>query len=213
MQRMRLGIAVVFFAAILTAPDSAGAGIIDFIHEMSGPTMIGVPIGCDFAIDSNVHQCRISEKHLSGDYDFRKSETRRLWLSIGGGVYTSWGNNSTMRKFEKGKIWLFAYEPMVHLRSYQTPGTRTVAIEHGVLGLSYFLLKGTDFKRFDNVGLKLIPVEVRYKQFSVGYTMRIFPNGFTAEQFGVPPGTANQHDGREVVNGVTVGIRWGKRNY
>ena len=204
---LRRGLAGIVFAIMLAAPRAASAGIIDFIWEMSGPQLWGFPVECDLDLrsreyaSSQDYECRIAEWHVSGERRFRTAEQRRIWLAIGGGFYTTFGKDSTMRPFEKFKVGVVNYEPMVHLRSFQTPGTGTFAFEHGVIGMSHFLIVGKGFKRFDNVGLKFMPLQVRYKRVALGYTMRVFPKGFTAAQFGANPATTT-HVGREVVNGL-----------
>lgn len=206
MQRMRLRIAVVFFAAIVTAPDSAGAGIIDFIHEMSGPQMVGFPVDCEFDIHFQRHECRLVDViHLSGDRDFRIE--RRLWLALTGAAYFSTPKDADLRQFKVGRVRMLAYEPMLNVRSFKSSGG-SVVLEHGVIGLSYFFLMGSDFKRFDNLGVKLIPIAFTYKRATFAYTFRVFPNGFTSEQFGVTPPQPTLRRESEVVNGLTFGFRF-----
>ena len=205
MPRVRLGVAGIVFAAALAAPGSARAGIIDFIWEMSGPQMAGVPIECDIDVRTGEHECRLAEVHLSGEETFRRGQGR-LWLVAGGGVYVATGKDSEMREFEFGKAQLFAVEPTLNFRSYEGPN-RTVALEHGA-GLSTFILHGKDFDTFGKLGIKTVPVLFRYKKFTIAYTLRLFPDGFTSQDFGVPTGAPNTHPGREVVHGFTIGVRW-----
>lgn len=212
MPRVSISIAGIIFAAMLAAPGSAAAGIIDFIYEMSGPQMWGIPIQCDVDLRSlpaksadgtpRNYQCRFIEKHLGGERLFRTAEDRWLWVSIGGGVYTSTTKDSRPNIFDAWKIGMVAYEPMLHIRSVQSPGsTRSrFAIEHGAIGFSHMLFVGKGFEPFDNIGIKFMPLQVRYRRVSVGYTMRVFPKGFTSPQFGGPPSRSTQ--GAEVVNGI-----------
>ncbi|MEO5739518.1 MAG: hypothetical protein ABIS29_02870 [Vicinamibacterales bacterium] len=201
MPRLRLGMAAFVLASVLAIPRSADAGIIDFIWEMSGPMMVGGGIACDIELQSGNNECRLVGARVSGDLSAR-GERRPLWLTLEGAVYFSTGKDSEMRPFKFGHAQLFAYEPTLNLRSVSHGD---LAIHHGVIGLSYFLLTGKDFKRFDNVGLKLVPIAVTYKRFTVAYNLRVFPNGFTSQQFGVDPRTPTLHQGREVVNGFTIG--------
>jgi hypothetical protein len=209
MPRVTRGLAGFVFAVMLLCPRAASAGIIDFIYELSGSQMIGVPIHCFVDLsaaagsDTQDFQCKISEIHLSGDRGLRDRATPRFRLEIGGGVYISTSKDSEMREFDWGKVQLFAYEPMLHFRSFERGST---TITHGVMGLSYFFITGSDFSRFDNVGMKFAPVEFRRGRFSIAYTFRVFPNPFTAEQFGAPP-PATPETGTEVVHGFTVGWR------
>ena len=213
MPRVRIGIAPIVVAITLTVPGSAAAGIIDFIYEMSGPQMWGIPIQCDLDLRSRPakneqdgtprnYQCRFIEKHLGGERLFRTAQDRWLWVSIGGGVYTSTTKDSRPLRFDAWKIGMIAYEPMLHVRSFQSAGsTRTrFAVEHGAIGFSHMLFVGKGFDPFDNIGMKFMPLQVRYKRLSVGYTMRVFPRGYTSPQFGGPPTRSTQ--GAEVVNGI-----------
>lgn len=207
MTRTRLCTAGIVFAALLASPGSASAGIIDFIWEMSGPQMAGVPITCDIDVRTGEYQCRALELHIKGDRNFRRG-MGRLWIAAGGGVYISTGKNTTMREFGFGSVQLVAVEPTLHLRSYESAG-RAVAVEHGLAGLSYFVLHGDGFETFDKLGVKTIPIEVRIKRFTAAYTFRLFPEGFTSAEFGVPAGSPNTHTGREIVHGFILGWRWG----
>jgi hypothetical protein len=211
MSRMSVRLAGVVFAVVLAAPWTASAGIIDFIWEMSGPQMGGLPIECDVDFrpregeQSPGYECRIGEIHVAGERNFRHSELRRLWLSTGGAVYTSTPKDSAI-PFRGLKVGMVGYEPMVHFRSLQTR-SKKFAIEHGVVGLSHLLIVGKGFKPFDNIGVKFMPLEVRYRWFALAYTMRVFPNGFTAAQFGGPTSTTTDRRS-EIVNGFTATILW-----
>jgi hypothetical protein len=77
-------------------------------------------------------------------------------------------------------------------------------------GWSRFFVYGTDFPRFQNDGIKLVPFAYQQKWFSFVYNLRIFPDAFTAAQFGAPPSTTVTHQGREFVQGITVRILWGE---
>lgn len=199
-------VAIVLFAS-LAVPGAANAGIIDFIWEMSGPQMIGFLTNCEFDLHEDRHECRVLDVHLSGDRQFR--EQRRLWLTLTGGAYFSTGRDSdtNTNEFELGSVKMLAYEPTLDVRSYQS---RNLKFDHGVIGLSYFYLIGSKFKKYDNIGLKLVPIAVTIGPVNVAYNFRIFPNGFTSEQFGGP--TEPVADRRsELVHGFSVGYFFGRR--
>lgn len=202
MPRASMGLAGFLLAAVLAFPHSAGAGVIEFILEMSGPQMIGAGIACDFEIQSGNNECRLAGARVSGELSGRGTRGR-VWLTLEGAVYLSTGKDSEMRPFRVGRAQMFSYEPTLNLRSIDK---NNIAIHHGVVGLSYVFLTGSDFKRFDNVGMKLVPIAFTFgNHFTVAYNLRVFPNGFTSVQFGAEPGTATPHRGREVVNGLTIG--------
>ena len=206
MSRVRLAPVVIVFVTSLALPSVVKAGIIDFIWEMNGPQMIGFLTNCEFDLHDDRHECRLVDKiHLSGDRQFR--EQRRLWLTLTGGVYFSTGKDSDTNEFEFGNVQMLAYEPTLDLRSLQS---RDWKIDHGVMGVSYFYLIGSNFKNYDNIGLKLVPIAVTYKRFNIAYNFRIFPNGFTSEQFGgEPESVADKRS--ELVHGISFGYVFGRR--
>ena len=202
MPRVRMAMAGFVLAAVFGLPQSASASIIDFIWEMSGPQMIGFNAQCEFDVHNQRYECFALDAHIAGERNVRSE--RRLWLTLTGGVYFATGKDSEMRPFSFGKVQMFSYEPTLDVRSFSRGN---VKIDHGVIGLSYFFLTGSDFKNFDNVGMKLVPISVTINRLTISYTVRIFPNGFTTEQFGGDP-AATTHEGREVVTGLAIGYRW-----
>jgi hypothetical protein len=216
MRRLRLIAAGFVLAIVLVTPPAASAGgmgdLVDIIIGLTGPQMIGVPIACQVNIQSKETACYIAGSRIaSRDRRLADEEfwiARRLWVSLGGGAYISTGKNSDMREFEFGRVRMLTLEPTFNVRSVENTDS-TFAIEHGA-GLSYFFLFGSGFKRFDNVGLKTTPVALTWrnifetqKDFGVAYNLRIFPDPFTAQQFGADPAT-NTHRGREIVHGFTI---------
>ena len=61
-----------------------------------------------------------------------------------------------------------------------------VRIAHGT-GVTWGLLFGDNFRRFDKFGYSIVPIEVSYKKFIVALKIRIYPNGFTDDEFGFGP--------------------------
>ncbi len=208
MSRPRLAPAVIVFLASLAAPGVANAGIIDFIWEMSGPQMIGVQANCEFDLRQGGHQCRLVDKiHLSGDRNFRINTDRsRVWLTLTGAAYFSTTKDSDTNEFGWWTVKMLAYEPTLDVRSYN--GTK-LKLDHGVMGLSYVFLIGSKFKNFDNVGVKLVPVTATIGNVTVAYNFRIFPNGFTSEQFGGDPEPVAGRRS-ELVHGITFGYVFGR---
>jgi hypothetical protein len=215
--RRRISLAGIVLAAVLASPQLASASIIDFIWEMSGPQMIGVPIYCDIDLRTDEKECRIGgirlpspklttvEKAAREREDYRAFRaTRTFWLSMQGGVFASTTKDSDMSEFEAWKVQMLSWEPMLGYRSFSSASERFV-IDHGLAGVSYFILFGSDFKRFHNVGFKFTPIGVTYRWVNVSYNVRLFPSGFTSEQFNVD-GSSTTHRGREILTGFSVGF-------
>ena len=60
---------------------------------------------------------------------------------------------------------------------------KDVRIHHGV-GVTLQLSVWSNFKRFDKFAFTFSPFDVAYKDFRVGLTIRLYPNGFTDDEFG-----------------------------
>lgn len=203
MPRLRMAMAGFVLAAVVAFPRSASASIIDFIWEMSGPQMVGLIFYCEFDPSTKQLECRAFDKRVYGNA--RPRAERRLWLNIPGAGYISTGKDSDDREYDFGKAQLFSFEPALEVRSI----TRRLGVmHHGIIGLSYFFLTGSGFEHFDKVGLKFVPIGFTFRNgVNLALSLRVFPNGFTADEFGV--GT-RQHDVDrpwERVYGVAFG--WG----
>ena len=171
MPRARMVLAGLLLAGGLALPHGAEAGVVDFILEMSGPQMIGTGIACDIELASSNSECRLTGIRVAGDLSGRGTRGR-LWLTLEGNVYLATGKDSEMRPFKFGHAQMFSYEPTLNLRSI---GKGDIAIHHGVVGLSYVFLTGSELKRFDNVGMKLDPIAFTSRNhFAVAYNLRCF---------------------------------------
>jgi hypothetical protein len=82
-------------------------------------------------------------------------------------------------------------------------------IHYGV-GVSYAFLTGDKFRRLNNVGVKVRPVsavfEVGDAVVQVAFNVRIYADGFTADQFGVGPRVEVADQPTEVIRGVTFDV-------
>jgi hypothetical protein len=196
----------------LMVPRTASAGmaeVVDYIIGLTGPAMLGIPIACEFDLRSDGKGCYVSPILIKGP---RLADTywqeRRFWASLGGGVYFSTGKDSEMREFSPFDVGMLAFEPTFNVRSVRTEGARFV-LEHGA-GASVLYVFGDGFSPFVKGGIKLRPVggtlqnviRGRY-DLGVAYNLRIFPNPFTAADFGVDSSTTT-HGGREFAHGITV---------
>ena len=208
-------LAVLFVCPVPAAAAGAG-GVIDLIAGMSGPQMIGLPIWCDFTLQTDTddpryktpparQECRIVGKRLgrrdADDPAGRKfMDTRFIWVTTGGGFYFSTGEDSDTNHYNFFDVLMLAYEPMVNIRSLKR---RDVRIDHGVMGLSYFFLFGEDFSRFSNVGMKFTPIHVSWRHFEIAYNFRVFPTPFRPEQFPDQFRADDPVGGAEVIHGFT----------
>ena len=214
MRRLRVGTAGIVVALMLMVPRTASAGMgefVDYIIGLTGPQMVGLPIACQLDLETRETACYVSHVRIpqqDAGVDERYWQNRRFWVSIGGGAYVSTGKNSEMREFEAFRVGMLGFEPMINYRTV-APESRNFAIEHGA-GPSLLYLFGKGFDSFVKGGIKVRPVAVtwtnigrRRMDIGVAYNLRIFPNAFTSEDFGVSPGTTT-HSGREFAHGITI---------
>ena len=55
-------------------------------------------------------------------------------------------------------------------------------VHHG-LGISYDLLFGRDIRRFDKFAITVTPVDVAFKHVAIGVKLRMYPHGFSDDEF------------------------------
>jgi hypothetical protein len=195
------------FAFMLVGPRVAEAGIGEFIWEMSGPQMIGGGLQCKFNLQGEVEQCYVTVPITTSLRD--APQKRRFRISLDGGIYVSTGKNAGGVDYEAWKTWMLAFDPMIE---FVTKDNRTDTLRdrrewyHGIMGVSYNVLFG-DFRRFANVGLKLRPIGYRRGRFNYEFDVRIYPNGFTADQFG--KAAEPEPNRAEVTWGLSLGIALG----
>lgn len=192
---------------LFSGPRVGNAGIIEIIGEMSGPSMFGVVPECRIQISATgEYQCRVFKKVL-GVQQFQQP---RLWLSLEGGPYFSLSHDASGQHYETGKIWMLAFDPMLHIRT-TTPGSRVV-VSHGILGVSSNLFFGEGFDEFVNLAFKLRPVAVEFPagrrtRVEIAYNLRLYPSGFTSDLFGKVP-VVPESDRPETVQSLSVAFRF-----
>jgi hypothetical protein len=163
--------------ALLGAPRPSSAGLLEIIWEMSGPQMIGLSYACMYGVTSrSLEQCRIGQLITK---DWLVGRGKGPYLVLGGGIFGSTSKDSSTQSYDWGEVWMVALEPGVAVRSYETS---TVQIHHAA-GISYALLFGDDFRRFDKFAFTVTPIDVAYKRVAVGVKLRMYPNGFTDDEF------------------------------
>jgi hypothetical protein len=104
---------------------------------------------------------------------------------------------------------MFVVEPIFEVRGI-TRGN--LMLNYGVIGASYQVLGGSDSPTLDKFAIKFRPLTVTYKRFNASFNMRWYPNGFTADEFGVGPSLDNVERPSEMTWGFSIGYLWGPRN-
>lgn len=195
----RLIAIAVFAGMLLASPRATEASMLDFIWELSGPQLIGLGVSCRWDFNKNVDVC-----------DFAPSSARRegagrsrLFFSTTGTLFVSTSKNSPSNvDYNWGDVFMLAAEPAV---SVSTVDRGNVRVYHSV-GVSYDLLFGKQFDTFDKFAIKLTPVETYFpdKHLSIAATVRLYPNGFSNDEFGI--GTRRDYNRPfEAVYGFNVG--------
>jgi len=205
MSTRRLWTVASVLAITLAFPRSGAAGISEWIWEMSGPSMVGVGLECKVSLTGSLEQCYLTAKRLGRSAVVTGSRFR---FSLETGVYFSLGKDSGPLDFEFGKTWMATFDPMIELVTRDRAG-ENYSIYHGILGLSYNYLVGTEFEAFTNVAFKLRPIGIRYKRMNFEYNLRVYPNGFTADEFGKLPVVIDDNK-PEATHGFSVGIALGR---
>ena len=83
--------------------------------------------------------------------------------------------------------------------------TGNLSFHHGLIGASYDVLFGKKFSAFDKIGYKFRPFGITYKKVNASFTVRWYPNGFTADEFGnAEPRLENVNRKSEVLYGATI---------
>ena len=208
MMRRRLCMVASVFVVMLTLPRIAHAGIGELIWEMSGPQMIGGGLECKFSPTTG--KLEISYATLPVPL-LTPEAPRRFRISLDGGIYTSTGKNAGDVDYQAFKTWMLAFDPMIEVVSYDNgvQGKGRRELYHGVMGVSYNYLFGSGFAPFTNVALKLRPIGYGFGRFNVEFDLRMYPNGFSAGDFGkvAPEPESNR---AETTWGVSMGIAFGK---
>ena len=170
--------------ALLGVPRRSDAGLLEFIWEMSGPQMIGSGASCLYTFGLQKVECRLGGVFFRGaggpDVNIHGP-----FLVLGGSGLVSTSKDSDTQQYGWFDANMVAFEPGVLVFSKVSP-TSDLRIAHGT-GVTWGLLFGDKFRRFDKFGYSLVPIEVSYKKFIGALKIRIYPNGFTDDEFGFGP--------------------------
>jgi hypothetical protein len=233
MRRSYVRIAGLALLALMGVPSASHASIWDWIWGMSGPQMVGIVFHCEWdwepkdpnatKVDDKgepytASECRFVDYKVVGNARARTQRT--MWLTFDTNGYTSTGKNSEGFDFKAFENYMVAFEPMLEIRSFtnagtdakgaRVPGTGYLSFHHGLVGMSYDVLFGSDYGTFDKIGLKFRPIGFTYKKWNGALNIRVYPNGFTGDEFGVEePRLHDINRPSETVWGFSMGYIWG----
>jgi hypothetical protein len=157
-------------------------------------------------------ECRIVDLLVKplGTLTARGDRKSRLFLSLDTGVFFSSAYDAEdITDFKWFENYMVAFEPMLEARGKSFFNGNFV-LHHGLIGVSYDVLFGSGYKPFDKAGFKFRPVGVTIrKKFNASWTVRFYPNGFTADEFGQSQPRLNDinRDGEWVMGG-SFGYLW-----
>ena len=182
----RLLVTGALLLAMLGVPRPSHAGLLDFIWEMTGPQMLGVGYGCFFTTSFEREECRVHGVTAPVEYE-HDAASRRPLLCLRHVVHaSSTDKNSKTQEYDWFDVQMVMIEPGLAFRSIGESGVSRVRVYHGV-GVTWNYLFGKDMRGFDKFGYKFTPIDVAYKQVAVAFEMRLYPNGFTDDEFGFGP--------------------------
>jgi hypothetical protein len=196
---------------ILGVPRAGEAGILDFIWEMSGPQMLGYSHGCLYSftakkwVECRAGQVPIVLNTVKGKQENAKPTQERtsepptqdhgLMWGFNAAILTSTARDSRTQSYRWFEITMVEVGTGVAFESYRctcSPDPKSepeVRVRHGV-GVFYegFLGQRTKDNNgaidgFHNWGVSVTPVDVTLKRVAVGVKLRLYPHGFSDDQF------------------------------
>ena len=201
MMRRRTAAVAVFLLAMLAAPRRSDAGVLDFIWEMSGPQMLGPSIGCMLTFKGELRRCLVSPlltQRMLGDKGFQGP-----FLYVAGEYTFSTGKNAGGHDYKFFNTHRLAFAPQLMVRSTRV---NNIDLFHAA-GITYEYLFGVDdadFPSFDKFGFVFTPVEFAFPKFSIAPKIRVYPNGYTADEFGFGPPPDDPDRKHEWTYGLSV---------
>jgi hypothetical protein len=194
---------VLLFIFVLGLPRSSDAGILEFIWEMSGPQLLGYGASCILPLKTKPVRCQADVIRDSSDDRNRRGP----YLVLQGTGFFSTGRDSKTVEYGWFDVWMLAFEPRIMVSSKVPSGRDGVRVSHGS-GITYDYLFGRNFDSFDKFGVLIVPIEVTYHEVSFAAKIRVYPNGFTDDEFG--SGTRVQGGNRkaEAVYGANVSFKF-----
>jgi hypothetical protein len=175
---------------LIGIPRASDAGILDFIWEMSGPQLIGVSEGCLYSPkDKKFVQCRLGDipTFLRRHMDIK---SKGPFIGFSAGLYGSTGVDSRTQQYDWFQVGMLELATGLSFRTYQGGGKddasgndgNDVQIHHG-FGVAYERLFGKHMSAFNKFAITITPVDVTVKKIAFGVKLRIYPEGFTDDDF------------------------------
>lgn len=175
-----------FAFALLGTPRLVHAGLVEFIWKMSGPQFIGAGYGCSFDFKLVRQDCRVTTVFAAEEERKRRDRpVREPYFFAGGELQFSTGrNDSDGSDYKAFQLWRAALTPSVSFYAFDAG---KVPIYAGA-GVSWDLLFGKDFRRFDKFAITVTPAEAVIREnHAVAFKLRIYPNAYTSDEFGFGP--------------------------
>jgi len=168
--------------ALVGVPRPSEAGLLEIIWEMSGPTMLGISYGCMIRLPSgSLDQCRVGGNPVAQARTADASHGKGVFLALGASLLGSTGKDSRTQGYDWGEIWMLAAEPGIAFRSFDNADC-AIQVHHGI-GISWDLMFGKDIPHYDKFAIVVTPVDVAFGKVAFGIKLRLYPNGFTDDEF------------------------------
>jgi hypothetical protein len=201
MMGRRIAVVGTLLVALLGAPRPSEAGLLDIIWEMSGPQMLGFAYGCLYSLNNfKSEQCRLGKVptflYLKKQADTDKP--KNPFLGFSAGIYGSTGLNSSTQQYRWFELGMLELTTGLSFKSYETggPNNDDVRVYHG-FGVAYERFFGRGIEGFNNGAIDgfnkwaitVTPVDVTLNRVAFGIRMRLYPEGFSDDEFkkGLPP--------------------------
>lgn len=197
----RIAVVGTLLVALLGAPRPSEAGLLDIIWEMSGPQMVGFAYGCLYSLNNfKSEQCRLG-KNPTALYPATRTASdkpKNPFLGLSAGIYGSTGLDSSTQPYKWFEIGMLELTTGLSFKSYETggPDNDDVRVYHG-FGVAYERFFGRGIEGFNNGPIKgfnkfaitVTPVDVTLNRVAFGIRMRLYPEGFSDDEFkaGLPP--------------------------
>jgi hypothetical protein len=183
MMLRRISILGMVLFALLGTPRVSHAGLLEFIWELSGPRLVGSGLGCLYSLKMQKQECRIGGVFLLPEST--KAGAHGPFIVLGGSALFSIPFDSETQHYGWFDANMVAFEPGV-LGFSKVGSPSSWRLGHGA-GVSYGRLFGDNFKPFDKFAVSIIPIEATRGRWILGLKFRIYPNGFTDDEFGFGP--------------------------
>lgn len=202
MLRRKLALCV-FVVALFGMPRTGHAGILELIWELSGPQLIGGGLSCLYSFPKpTLEECRLGSSPTLQAIQMRTLHKRfPLFFVLGGSGFIS-----TPRDTNNNYEWFDVNMVAVDGGLFTFTKPTSLRIGHGA-GLSVNHFFGRNFRPFQTFAFTFTPIELSGDHFAIGLKVRLYPDGFTDDQFGFAPPFIGDRPS-EVTWGGSFSIVW-----